>query len=191
MASNQSPDPTTARADGTVEEIGGRYVLRFERRLPHPVETVWDALTRPERLRDWFGEVEVKLELVEGGKFEVHTTGPSELVDAIVAEVGEEGLTQHNTVLRLEPNTVFEHTFGGPDSVVRWELEADGDGCRLRLTHTEPPAFSVTEDGPRDLSGWHQLLDLFGNALYGHPTPWRLDRFHQLREEYATRAARP
>src|SRR6266511_2822992 len=64
MASNQSPDPTTARADGTVEEIGGRYVLRFERRLPHPVETVWDALTRPERLRDWFGEVEVKLELV-------------------------------------------------------------------------------------------------------------------------------
>ncbi len=76
MASNQSPDPSTARADGTVEEIGGRYFLRFERRLPHPVETVWDALTRPERLRDWFGEVEVKLELVEGGKFEVHTTGP-------------------------------------------------------------------------------------------------------------------
>ncbi len=176
--------------DGTVEEIDGRAVLRFERRLRHPREKVWEALTRPERLREWLGEVDVELELVEGGKFEIRTRGPAELVDAIVAEVGEEGLVQRNTVVRVEPPAVFEHTFGAPDSVVRWELQEDGEGCRLRLTHTEPPDFSVPEHGPRDLAGWHALLELLALALDGTPGQWRLERWQELRDAYAARAAR-
>jgi uncharacterized protein YndB with AHSA1/START domain len=177
--------PTTPSADGTVEEADGRYVLRFERRLRHPRERVWDALTRPERLREWFGDVEVDLELVEGGRYEVRTTGPPELVDAIVAEAGKEALVQHNTILRVEPPALLEHTFGAPDSVVRWELRPDGDGCRLLLTHTEPPGFSVSEHGPRDLAGWHALLELLARALDGSPAPWRLERWQQLRDAYA------
>src|SRR5262249_18479460 len=143
---------------GTVEQISGRWVLRFERRLRHPREKVWEALTRPDRMQEWFGEGDVDLDLVDGGKFVVRTTGPPQLVEAIIREAGEEALVQHNTVLRVEPPSLFEHTFGDPDSVVRWELTPDSDGTLLRLTHTEPPAFAI-EHRPRDLAGWHAILE--------------------------------
>ncbi|MGH8984227.1 MAG: SRPBCC family protein [Acidimicrobiia bacterium] len=170
--------------DGTLEEIDGRYVLRFERRLGHPVERVWDALTRPERLAEWFGSDEIELDLVEGGRFDVRTTGPPELVEAIIREAGEEALMQHNTILRLERPLLFEHTFGDPDSIARWELQRDGDGCRLILTHTEPAGFDAA-DAPRDLGGWHTLLDLMEQALAGEPVEWTSQRWEQHRDRYA------
>ena len=97
-----------AERDGVVTVEGGRAVIRFERRLRHPVERVWDALTRPERIAEWFGEGEVHLELVPGGEYRTRTTGPPELVEAIVSVAGEEGLEQRNTVLAVEPPTLLE-----------------------------------------------------------------------------------
>jgi uncharacterized protein YndB with AHSA1/START domain len=40
--------------DGQLEETGGTWRLRFERRLAHPPEKVWRALTEPEHLEAWF-----------------------------------------------------------------------------------------------------------------------------------------
>ena len=40
--------------DGTLETIDGRPALRFERRLNHPVERVWRAITEPDELACWF-----------------------------------------------------------------------------------------------------------------------------------------
>jgi len=40
--------------NGSLESIDGRPALRFERRLEHPVERVWRAITEPEELRHWF-----------------------------------------------------------------------------------------------------------------------------------------
>lgn len=190
MPSEHNADVGNQDAYGTVEQIEGRWVLRFERRLRHRPQRVWDALTRPEQMAVWLGEGDIDLDLVEGGKFDVRTTGPPELVDAIIREAGENALVQHNTVLRVEPPAVFEHTFGDPDSVVRWELTPDGDGCRLRLTHTEPPEFAIGEHGPRDLAGWHGLLEQLEHALDGTPPPtrWPIERWEALRDEYATRS---
>lgn len=170
--------------DGTLEAIDGRYALRFERRLAHPVERVWDSLTRPERLAEWFGSDEIELDLVEGGRFDVRTTGPPELVEAIIREVGEEALMQHNTILRIERPLLFEHTFGDPDSIARWELQRDGDGCRLVLTHTEPAGFNRAS-APRDLAGWHTLLDLMEHALAGQPAEWTSQHWEGHRDRYA------
>ena len=39
---------------GTYEEIADRPALRFERRIAHPIEAVWTAVTEPEELRHWF-----------------------------------------------------------------------------------------------------------------------------------------
>ncbi len=53
---------------GTIEtRDDGSYVLRFERRLRHPVEKVWTALTDPARIEEWWARAAV-LELVEGGR---------------------------------------------------------------------------------------------------------------------------
>jgi uncharacterized protein YndB with AHSA1/START domain len=185
MPSNQPP---SASEHGTVEQIHGRWVLRFERRLPHPCERVWDALTQPEQMAVWLGQGDIDLDLVQGGRFEVRTTGPPELVDAIIREAGEDALVQHNTVLRVEPPSVFEHTFGDPDSVVRWELTPDGDSTLLRLAHTEPPTFATSKDGPRDLAGWHALLEQLAQVLDGKPVPWQVERWEKLRDEYAEMA---
>ena len=40
--------------DGTLETIDGRPALRFQRRLAHPVDRVWRAITEPDELEDWF-----------------------------------------------------------------------------------------------------------------------------------------
>ena len=40
--------------DGTLETTGGRSALRFERRLSHPVERVWRAVSEPAELERWF-----------------------------------------------------------------------------------------------------------------------------------------
>jgi uncharacterized protein YndB with AHSA1/START domain len=184
MATNPTPP---AMADGTVEKIDGQYVLRFERRFQHPVERVWDALTRPERIPEWWGEGDVELDLVEGGRFLIRTTGPPELVEAIVAEAGDVALVSHDTVLRVDPPFLFEHTFGSdPGSIARWELQRDGDGCRLTLTHTEPPGFDIA-NGPRDLGGWHTVLDRLGAVLDGKPVPWQKVDWEEHRDRYAAK----
>ncbi len=183
-------DATQGTKDGTLEEIGGRHVLRFERRLPHPVERVWDALTRPEQLSQWVGEGEFEVELVEGGKIHMRTTGPPELVDAIVEEAGEDALDTTDTVLRVERPRLYEHTFGGsPESIVRWELHPEGEGCRLVLTHTEPPGSPLAE-APRTLAGWHALLERLDGVLAGRPGVWSRREWEELRDRYAANLER-
>jgi uncharacterized protein YndB with AHSA1/START domain len=40
--------------DASYESIDGRPVLRFQRRLEHPIAAVWGALTEPGDLSQWF-----------------------------------------------------------------------------------------------------------------------------------------
>ncbi|HKC74762.1 MAG TPA: SRPBCC domain-containing protein [Chloroflexota bacterium] len=39
---------------GQLEHIDGRWQLRFTRKLAHPPEKVWRALTEPAHLAAWF-----------------------------------------------------------------------------------------------------------------------------------------
>ena len=55
-------------ADGIVEKRSdGSTQVRFARRIPHPIERVWEALTEPAELRRWWGDAD--LDLVDGGRF--------------------------------------------------------------------------------------------------------------------------
>jgi uncharacterized protein YndB with AHSA1/START domain len=40
--------------EATLLKAGGRPVLRFERHLPKPVDTVWRAVTDLSEMRTWF-----------------------------------------------------------------------------------------------------------------------------------------
>jgi uncharacterized protein YndB with AHSA1/START domain len=142
----------------------------------------------PERLQQWMGANEVEIDLVAGGRLVTRTTGPQELVDAIIAEAGKAALETHDTVLRVEPPSLLEHTFGGTqDSVVRWELEPSPEGCILRLAHTEPVNFD-RKDSPRDMAGWHELLDLLAEHLDSGRDAgrsWSRERWERHRDRYA------
>jgi len=41
--------------NGFIDVDGGFATVTFKRRLAHPIEEVWAAITDPNQRRDWFG----------------------------------------------------------------------------------------------------------------------------------------
>ena len=140
-------------ADGTVQRADdGRYVIDFERRLDHPVERVWAALTRPEELIGWWGHVDV--ELSEGGRFNVRWLNTD-----------DEGNTveMHATIAKLVPEELLVLD-GDRHGLLRWELTPDGDGTLLSFRSTvalEPDFLTKVP------AGWHWHLDALAEHLEG------------------------
>ena len=52
--------------EGTYVTLDGKPAVRFERSLDHPVEVVWEAVTDPAKLAQWF-PTSVEVDLREGG----------------------------------------------------------------------------------------------------------------------------
>lgn len=142
-------------------------MLRFERRLAHPVEKVWRAVTEPAQLSQWF-PARMEMDLRVGGKIR------------FVFDAGE-GPPSDGAILELDPPRVFAYTWG--DAVLRWELRPDGHGCLLVFTH-------VFDDRPSAASfaaGWHICLDGLESVVAGEPAGQGLDRWAKLHERYAER----
>lgn len=161
--------------DGTLEHHDGRGVLRFERRLGHPVERVWSALTDPDQLSAWWGDAD--LELVEGGRFVVRWRNTDDDGNRAVMTA---------TITRLEPPTLLE-TSGDLHGELRWELRRDGEGTLLIFTSTlELPA----EFRTRVLAGWHWHLDALGSALEGERADLEgLPGWLEVHERYTARVS--
>jgi uncharacterized protein YndB with AHSA1/START domain len=73
-------------------------------------------------------------------------------------------------ILVWDPPRVLEYEWIQPGldiSVVRYELEADGGGTILRLTHRR----SVSPGGIGGRAGWHAYLDRLAAHLDGLPVP--------------------
>jgi uncharacterized protein YndB with AHSA1/START domain len=146
---------------------GGSIVL-FERRIDRPVEKVWAALTVPERVADWLARADIVLEV--GGRYDLCFHDSDDAMAGVIT--------------RLEPPQLLELTWrenGGPESLLLWTLEADGDGCRLNLVHTFP---TDVRDVPGFVSGWRQHLDAIAAACDGVPTAWDKARWKALDEQY-------
>jgi uncharacterized protein YndB with AHSA1/START domain len=125
----------------SLQTDGGRSVLRMERRLGHPPEKVWRAVTEPERLADWF-PARMTPELRVGG--------------AVAFEFGDDGV-----VTDLDPPRLIAYTWGGDH--LRWELHPDGAGTRLVLLHTFDDHAGAASFG----AGWHTCIVALDLALDG------------------------
>jgi uncharacterized protein YndB with AHSA1/START domain len=145
----------------TLSSKDGRTVLRLERRLAHPAEKVWRALTEPSELAGWFpAAVEVDLRL--DGRIAFEFPGGE---DDFVEDPDNTGV-----VRAYEPPHLLEYSWGV--EVLRWELSPTGDGCLLVLTATyddRPGSASFT-------SGWLLCFDALDRVLGGSAIP---------REDYA------
>jgi uncharacterized protein YndB with AHSA1/START domain len=162
--------PTSTR-DGVLERSAEGGVIRFERRLPYTIEQVWDAITNPARLADWWlpFDADVTVELCEGGQ--ITFTGR------------EEPVTMTCTILRLEPPVLLEHTHADAGSRIRWQLESGPGGCILRLSHFVPdPAVAIDNCY---VVGLHTSLDRLEPCLGGHPVAWDWDGFAATQARYA------
>jgi uncharacterized protein YndB with AHSA1/START domain len=169
---------TTTKQDGTLETVDGSDVLRYWRRLDHPVERVWRALTEPEELVMWLGEAE--LEPREGGRFMLRWVNTPERHVA------------RGTVSRFDQPRLLEFDTDA-HGVWRWELEADGDATSLTFTATVPTA--GRESRLSVLAGWQIHLDHLADALEGRAQDWprwmddQLPRWQAHRDAYAARYA--
>jgi uncharacterized protein YndB with AHSA1/START domain len=160
--------PTTV--DGTLEMRGGQHILRYERRLNHPIETVWAAITKPDELIGWWGDADV--DLVEGGRFVLRwlnkmEDGTGAIMEGTIRELEAPRLLELRGVWGTgKPGEVVDWSTDWPkaDVVLRWELEPDGDGTKLRFTSIgELPEGALT----RTLAGWHWHLDQLAKSLAG------------------------
>lgn len=161
------------QADGTLVVCDEIAVVAFERRLRHPIEAVWAALTDPDERAAWLGPGTV--EPREGGQVSI-LTGPGDRPD-------QQRQMISGRVLAWEPPRVLEHEWIQPGldiSVVRYELEADADGTILRLTHRRSAAPGAI--GGR--AGWHAYLDRLAAHLDGRSVPAWSERRAEVQDAY-------
>lgn len=127
--------------NGSLVKVGDRAALRMERRLNHPVERVWRAVTEPAELERWF-------------------VAPV----AWKPELGEtfEAAGAHGEITELDPPHVLAWTWSVER--YRFELSADGGGCLLVFTHVFNPDFGPAA---QHAAGWDAYFDRLEAHLGG------------------------
>jgi uncharacterized protein YndB with AHSA1/START domain len=155
--------------EGQLEHREGRWQLRFTRRLRHPPERVWRALTEPDDLAAWF-PCDIEGERRAGAPLRfVFREGEAEPVD------GE--------MLVFDAPRVLELRWAAGETL-RFKLRPDGDGTVLTLVN----AFDEVGKAARDAAGWHGCLDLLGARLAGEPSPPRPEeRWAEVHPVYVER----
>lgn len=165
MTSNAGP---TASARATKDMVGGRPVLRFERRLRHAPEKVWRAVTEPDELAHWF-PAKVETELVVGAAMRFVMEEPDLGVD-------------NGEILELDPPKVF--VFRWDTDLFRIEIVPDGDGSMLHFSHTMGGGglWGDEKYAAQHAAGWELCLDAMAARLDGSEPP--PDRWFELNEMY-------
>ena len=144
---------------GAYETIENRPALRFERRLSHPIEVVWRAITEPDELEHWF-PCKVKLDGLRDGAAMTFTFEEMPLEDAPTTITGR--------VTEFDPPRRFGFMWG--EDHLRFELEpvpGSAHACVLRLT----VLLDSREKAARDGAGWHVCLDRLERLLSGDNGP--------------------
>jgi uncharacterized protein YndB with AHSA1/START domain len=158
---------------GRVIPVPGRgYAVVFERRIAKPVEALWAALTVPARIADWLAEAEVDLRV--GGRFALYWP--------------THDFRMEGTIVELEPPRRIAWTWphsDHPASVVRWTLEPDGAGRRLRLEQDGLAMPHLLEVA----AGWHTHMEGLPGAADAIFTAWSAEREAVLVAQYRERLA--
>lgn len=142
---------------GKITRHSETVTVVFHRRYARPIEKVWAALTVAERISDWFATTTID-RLAPGGTIDL--------------DFKDENYRSTGTITICEPMRTFAWTWseldGSKMSLVRWDLEPDGDGCRVTLTHSDLSPSEGADVGP----GWHAHLQAIQDAADGVETPW-------------------
>jgi uncharacterized protein YndB with AHSA1/START domain len=141
---------------GEVTTTADALQVVFHRHYNKPIEKVWAAVTTPERLADWLAEAEIEMKV--GGRIRFNwNSGAHQMEGRVVA---------------LDPPHTFAWTWmlDERETVVRFDLKADADGCWLTLTHSGLNPKGGSGSGVR--AGWHAHLEGIPEAMEGRKTPW-------------------
>ena len=159
--------------DGVVERTNDGGVIRFERELAYSVDDVWDAITNPERLAEWWlpFDANITIDLRPGGTM-------------VMEGLGDEPVLMTCEILKVDPPRLLEHTHVGDGAFMRWELDPTTDGCRLRLSHFVADVPNAIESCY--VVGLHASLSRLEPCLAGKPVAWDWEQFAVDQVAYAT-----
>lgn len=153
---------------------GKKATLVFRRRLDHPPEVVWSALTDPSQLTSWYMTKAI-IDGREGGSIDF-ISGPSRL-------------HVMGRILTWKPPEVFEHEWrveprtelpSGEDAIIRWELRPDGKGTVLHLEHRKLNSETALGFAP----GTHAFMDRLEASLNKQPLPNWQERYQKVALQY-------
>jgi uncharacterized protein YndB with AHSA1/START domain len=140
---------------GSVSRRDGTWVLGFERRLDHPPDKVWRALTESDHLQHWF-----PADLV--GERRAGATLELPFWPDHVERYGLDASPLDGRILVWEPPSIFEWTWDVDR--LRFELEPTLDGTVLRFTtwlgESDAPAWGSA-------AGYHVCFDQLEDLLDG------------------------
>ncbi|GAB3787319.1 SRPBCC family protein [Nocardioides ungokensis] len=129
--------PGASRILGSLRSVDGTGVVRLEDRFDTDVDDLWSALTEPDRLARWLGEVEGDLRL--GGDFRARYFAS-----------GWEG-TGHVDVCEPPRRLLIStKSTDEPDGVIEVTLTADGDQTVLVIEDRGVPVDQVAAYGAGD-----------------------------------------
>jgi uncharacterized protein YndB with AHSA1/START domain len=157
---NPSAEPGSVDGPGLLRTEDQKASIVFRRRLPHPIQEVWEAITQPDQVEAWF-MAKVTREDAPGGRLEMEHPN---------------GVRARGRVLEWRPPRTYEYEWNlspGPNnpegeaSIVRWELTPTDGGTLLVLTHRKltVPTATVFSRGLR------VFLDRLSAHLEGTPLP--------------------
>lgn len=124
-----------------------------KQRVNAPVERVWNAITDKSQMREWY--------------FDIPDFAPEPHTEfAFYAGSEEDQYHHHCEVLEVVPQQKLKHTWAYPEiskdkTLVKWELQPDGDGTMVTLTHKGLENFDhLGKDFQHESfeNGWNEIV---------------------------------
>lgn len=194
-----------AREDGILERIDvdhERGGIRIYRGFNAPVQEVWDAITRPERVAAWLARVEGQPE--RGNRLRLLFPNCETEVLATVTELQAPSVFEYRwdkAVITEEQSQAIPicRPTDLSSTLVRYELAGlDGQRTLLTLTHRAVPAPGAPAGGSVEnvqshvvIAAWQNHLDLLVDAVRAGAAPappdgytWDWNRIETLRARY-------
>jgi uncharacterized protein YndB with AHSA1/START domain len=162
---------TRARIVGTLRPEHGKGVVRMEGRYDTDVDDMWSALTDPERLARWIGDVSGDLHV--GGEFSARFTSTWEGVGRV--DVCER---PHRLSVTMSPGTAEE-------TVIEAQLHGDGEATMLIIEERGLPLDSYADHG----AGWQAHVEDLDTYLDGRERADWEGRWSELISSYRELAA--
>lgn len=158
---------------GIISVSGEEATITFKRRLSHPIDKVWEAITEPKKRAKWFGPTTIDPQ--EGGTMVTTAEGPPapKRVRRTEAEI-----------LVWDPPHVLEYKEKAAnigETIVRFELKTEGDATLLHLTNSRLKPSDARGYAP----GWHAFLDRLESHLEGTSPPEWGKRYGEVQHAYA------
>lgn len=178
--SNSTSPPT--RILGTLRSADGRGVVRIEDRYDTGIEDMWSAITDPDRVARWYGQVDG--ELRPGGQFSLYVE------DADSDHTGRVEECEPPRRLRVttrETDESYQRGRGVPpyDSVLDASLTADGDQTVLVIEVRGMPLEAIAFYG----AGWQIHAENLAAFLAGRQPGDNEARWGELVPPYQDLAA--